>query len=476
MVLAGQRAATEKSERRARETSIVKADSSATSTAAAAPARKSTTTEGGSSPQGEVARVSRGGRDLDGAERWFWSSRAGLILVALLVSVPAPWAELWGGSTHGAPERALVIGATWIVLSLLLARFKRSGEGEFFFDPAAGASICLDVVGLTALLSVAGAAQNPFTLLYFVPITLATIVAQKWTLRVAALSVVGFGLLLFETTLALAEHRHHGAHAHFFQHVRGMAIALAVAGGFVTIFVHRIGTSLAQKERRIAELSRERQQEHLAIALGTLSAGAAHELGSPLGSVQLLAEELPHLTPVEQEKAVSTIIAEVQRMKSIVHGMDSSQLSAEILRGGKPWRLSELRAEAQALGAANRVTVSESEESTQPYQVVSQIARELIRNALSVKPDARVLMHITQQESAFVITVEDDGPGFTPEQKLHATEPFVSHTGGTGLGLFLAAIHARQLGGELSIESEAGKGARVSLRLPLTVSVRGAAR
>jgi two-component system sensor histidine kinase RegB len=331
------------------------------------------------------------------------------------------------------------------------------------------------VVGLTALLAVSGAAQNPFTLLYCVPITLATIVAQKWTLRVAALSVVGFGILLSETTLALAEHRHHGAHAHFFQHVRGMAVALAVAGAFVTLFVHRIGRSLAHKELKIVELSRQRQQDHLAIALGTLSAGAAHELGSPLGSIQLLAEELPHLSAEEQQQAVATIVVEVQRMKSIVHGMDSSQLSAEILRGGTPWRLSDLCAEAESLGIPCRFTGGANEESTQPYQIVRQITRELLRNAASVKSDARVSMRVIGEANGFVVTVEDDGPGFTEEQKLHATEPFVSHTGGTGLGLFLASIHARQLGGELVIESEVGAGARVSLRLPCSLTSGGTA-
>lgn len=453
-------------------------DSSATSTVTAVPVRKPTITEGPRSPLSEGAVLS--GAEFGGAERWFWSSRAGLIFVALLVSVPAPWAELWGGSTQGAPRRALLLGASWILLSLGLPRFRRVSGGEFFSDPMAGWSICLDVVGLTALLSVSGAAQNPFTLLYFVPITLATIVAQKWTMRVAGLSVVGFGILLFQTTLALAEHRHHGAHAHFFQHVRGMAVALAVGGAFVTVFVHRIGSSLAQKERKIAELSRQRQQDHLAIALGTLSAGAAHELGSPLGSIQLLAEELPHLSTEEQKEAIATIVGEVQRMKLIVHGMDSSQLSAETLRGGKPWSLSDLCAEADAVGVSCHLVASGAQESTQPFQIVSQIARELIRNARNVRADGQVSMTVVSEGSDlidrrafFVITVEDNGPGFTEEQKLHATEPFVSHTGGTGLGLFLASIHARQLGGELSIESEVGQGARVSLRLPLAVYSSG---
>ncbi len=435
-----------------------------TTTTARAPAKKSTSTEGRPLEQGIASPVAAGRGHQ--AERWYWSSRAALILIAILVSVPAPWAELWGGSTHGSALGGLACGAGWIAVSLLLPRFRNARLDEFFRDPVAGLSICVDVAGLTALLSVSGAAQNPFTLLYFVPITLAAIVAPKWTIRVAVLSVIGFALLLTETTLALAEHRHHGAHAHFFQHVRGMAVALAVAGGFVTVFVHRIGRSLAEKEREIVELSRQRQQDHLAIALGTLSAGAAHELGSPLGSVQLLAEELPHLSPEEQRRAISDIVTEVQRMKSIVHGMDSSQLSAETLRGGTPWHPSALREVTDPLGVHFELASAEDRHVTQPYQVVAQITRELVRNARAIDKNSDIRVFVRRSSGSLVVTVEDDGPGFTEEQRLHATEPFVSHTGGTGLGLFLASIHARQLGGELSIESEVDRGARVSLELP----------
>lgn len=157
-------------------------------------------------------------------------------------------------------------------------------------------------------------------------------------------------------------------------------------------------------------------------------------------------------------------------MKSIVHGMDSSQLSAETLRGGTPWRLSDLRSEAETLGVEFRLDAALDDEATQPDQVVRQIIRELIRNARTVEQNAKVSVTVRKRGDKFVVVVEDDGPGFSEEQRIHATEPFVSHTGGTGLGLFLASLHARQLGGALSIESEEGGGARVSLKLPLATS------
>src|SRR5690606_14035403 len=132
----------------------------------------------------------------------------------------------------GSPWLALAIGLAWGVAAWILSllHLGRARTGEPSSLP--GVSLALDVAGLTLLLSISGAEHNPFTLLYFVPMTLATVVLDRWTFQIAGLSVLGFGLLLLQTSLALAGHRDHPHHAHFFQHVQGMAIAFAVAGTF----------------------------------------------------------------------------------------------------------------------------------------------------------------------------------------------------------------------------------------------------
>src|SRR5690606_22699280 len=152
-----------------------------------------------------------------------------------------------------------------------------------------------------------------------------------------------------------------------------MAIAFAVAGTFLTVFVHKIGRALVAQRQRILALSRERQRDQFALSLGALSAGAAHELGSPLGSIQLLSEELPHLEGPQQREVIDTIVTEVKRMKAIVHGMDTGQLSAELLGVGQAWDASELASEAEALGV--ELELEGSPRTTQPRKVITQIVR-----------------------------------------------------------------------------------------------------
>lgn len=412
-----------------------------------------------------MTKDSYGSGDVEGALRRYFGARTVFILVTLLVTTPAPYASLWGGSVHGSPWMPLVGGVLWGA-TLILGRVasKRAGLASSSGQRFTGAFLCVDVGFMTALLAASGAAQNPFTLLYFVPITLATMVAQKWTFRVAGLSVVGFGLLLLLTALDLRGHANHPHHAHFFQHVRGMAVALAVAGAFVTYFVHRVARALARQAERISELSREQQENRFAIALGALSAGAAHELGSPLGTVQLLAEEIPHLSPDDQLATVGTIRLEIQRMKQIVHGMCSTELSAQVLGDGASWSFSELGAELEALSVP--FLGNPTHQTTQPKTVIAQILRELVRNARRVASSEGLTAELASTEDEVMFSVHDDGPGLTPEQILRVREPFVSETGGTGLGLFLAHVHARQLGGNLTLEPHSPRGTSVSLRLP----------
>src|SRR5690606_34734308 len=118
----------------------------------------------------------------DRAQRSFFRARIVFLLVALAVTVSSPWATLWGGAPGGDLLIPSLLGVGWgsvVFVGALLARRSdiTSIKGQRFL----GLSLCADVLFVTALLATNGAAQNPFTLLYFVPITLVTMVAQKWT-------------------------------------------------------------------------------------------------------------------------------------------------------------------------------------------------------------------------------------------------------------------------------------------------------
>lgn len=395
---------------------------------------------------------------------FLWAHVA-LILIALLVALPSPVAKFWGGAVAGSSAAAFACACAWALLTAYFWRKILRARQPRWGGPWAAGLLMIDIIGLTALLSTSGAAQNPFTMLYFVPITLATLVSHRFTWRIAALAICAFGILLTQTAAALKPHAQHPHHAHFFDHVQGMAIALAVAGVFITVFVGLIARSLSAQRRYIEELSERQKRDRFVVALGALSAGAAHELGSPLSTIQVLADDFLSLGPDEQADAAQTIAQEVRRIKSIVHSMQSSQLSADLFQNDQHWPLRALLEEFQGLPLTS-LELDEEGDTAQPRKVVEQIVRELHRNARHAAPEGQIVLRLKTAQEAFEITVEDPGPGLSAEELSHVTEPFVSYNGGTGLGLFLASIHAEQLGGRLTLSCDANQPTRATLSLP----------
>lgn len=340
----------------------------------------------------------------------------------------------------------------------------------------AGLHLLIDAAVITALLGLSGGATNAFTTLYFVPITLATQVSPRWTWTLAGSCLAGFAALFLMHPIPQAPPGHE---AHFAGHLRGMWVAFAVSGALITLFVHRTAISLA---RQRAELSRLRDQafetRHLG-ALGGLAAGAAHELGSPLGSIELLASEVEAMGPAERSEAIATIRGEIGRCKTILQRMASPELRVSALgrEGADPWLLSALGDELAKDRPVRIEDRAEGVRTTLPRAVVSQILRELVANADAAADGPRssdVTVRICATPSHAELSVRDHSGGMPSAVLERAFHPFYSgkqEGEGMGLGLYLARAQARELGGSLSLETVEGEGTTVWLKLPLELAL-----
>lgn len=385
-------------------------------------------------------------------------ARLALALTALVVSVPTPLSRLWGIGEGPNGLFTLLAVLLWIA-SIAMPSIIRKGA-DLRFD--AWWPLILDVFFLTCVLGLNSAAENPFTLLYFVPITLATLVSQVQTFRVALAAVLGFGLLFSISAEGVDLSSPRG---HFMRHVLGMAIGLAVSGALLTVFFHRIAHELSEQRRRISELSEEQARDRMVTTIGAMAAGAAHELGTPLGTIQLLADDLHLMDREVLLEAQATIAEETQRMKRVLSEMDTVELRGELLNI-RAWDGRELIDEARAYGAHFECT--EKVLLQQPERVVRQIVRELLNNAerASSPHQKGLMLSVRSGDQAVEVAVLDRGPGFSESALESALTPFWSTSGRRGLGLFLASTHARTLGGSLTISEREGGGAHVVLSLP----------
>lgn len=340
----------------------------------------------------------------------------------------------------------------------------------------AGAHLLVDAACLTVLLALSGGATNAFTTLYFLPITLATQVSPRWTWTLAGICLACFAVLFLLHPIPQGPPGHE---AHFAGHLRGMWVAFAVSGGLITYFVHRIALSLARQREELSRLREQGLEDRHLGALGSLAAGAAHELGTPLGSIELLVAELPHMRGDERDAAVSTIREQVARCKTILQRMASPELRVATLgeEGGPPWRLGRLGDDLSAREGDVAVEIaadSDDAETTQPREVLGQIVRELVANAVDAtrrhdRPGP-VRVRIETRDEDAAISIHDQGAGMDASVAARAFDPFFSTKAegeGMGLGLYLARAQVRQLGGRLELDTAPERGTTVRLVMPL---------
>jgi two-component system sensor histidine kinase RegB len=338
-----------------------------------------------------------------------------------------------------------------------------------------GGVLILDTALLTMLLAASGGSMNPFTVFYLVYVTLSAVVlSARWTISIAALSLVGFGLLF---VLSDASDMHlHGGTTSFRHHLQSMWAAYALAAVLVTFFIGKITRAIAIQREQIAALREANARNARLAGLTTLAAGAAHELGSPLATIEVAAHEASlHAASLAGAGAIAAdlalILLEVDRCQAILHQMaaraaqpdDPAPLTAEHLVRHVCDLLGEDR------GRRVEFRIAAGVELARGARVAEALAA-LTKNALDASaPTATVVVTMAHVVSAIEITIEDRGAGIPEDMLARVGEPFFTTKQpgrGMGLGVFLARTFVESRGGALVIESNAGVGTRAIVRLP----------
>lgn len=355
--------------------------------------------------------------------------------------------------------------------SLLRARSPRPiGEHHLTW------SLSLDLLLFSALLYFSGGPANPFSFLYLIHIALAAVVLPPRISVLLVVSALGCSLGLFWLHLPLPHD--HSQHGHEYSwHMRGMWVAFGLAATFIVYFIQRVLRELRQIEEQLAASREKAARGEAVAALAMLSAGAAHELASPLSTIALASGELLRHLPAESAAArddVLLIKSQVERCRAI---LDQLALEAGQAHGSGFGELAWPAILEPALlglpGSRLEVTTPEGE----PFKLigslgaVSQALRNLLRNALEASgPHGSVQLEVRQPPGELSFSVRDDGPGMAESVLARATEPFFStkpRGQGMGLGLFLAQSVAEQMGGRLELSSVAGRGTLARLVLPV---------
>jgi two-component system, sensor histidine kinase RegB len=341
-----------------------------------------------------------------------------------------------------------------------------------------------DLLLFSALLYFSGGPANPFSFLYLIHIALAAVVLPPRTCFALVASALACSLGLFWVHVPLPhDHAHHMQE--YSWHMRGMWVAFGLAACFIVYFIQRVLRELRSIEQQLAT-SRERVTRGEAVAaLAMLSAGAAHELASPLSTIALASGELLRRLPADEAAAatfredVLLIKSQVERCRAILE-----QLAAEAGQAqGSSFGVLSWPAILESSIAGfdpGRLTVEtppgEPLKLTGSLGAISQALRNLLSNAFDASAPrgaVRLTVRESAQQGELSFSVTDAGPGMSESVLARATEPFFTtkpRGQGMGLGLFLVQSVAEQMGGRLELSSQAGRGTLARLVLPLTAT------
>ncbi len=371
--------------------------------------------------------------------------------------------------------------------NFLLSIFARSvaERRAGVLDRTVGAVLVFDTLVLTCLLYYSGGAANPFTTLFLVHITLSAVMLDgRWTWAISALSVVCFALLFID---AAPMETHHVHHSDYSVHLYGMWVAFAVAAGLVSFFVSTISKTISVQRERIAAMRDVAARNARLASLTTLAAGAAHELGNPLGTMAIAAGEMQRMISQRADESIAQLIKddttliqkEIERCRVILDQM-SARSDFMDSKSQTGWQVDELIA-----GLKNRLDASRRRRLhvhcvgvpdrflTIAYSPLMYSLSALVNNAFDASNEEQVVhLRIEANEKRLVLHVDDSGRGMSADVLERAGEPFFTTKDvgrGMGLGLFVARAFAQSLDGSLQLNSDPKKGTRASLRLPLSL-------
>ena len=410
-----------------------------------------------------------------------WLAVIGQSVAILLVQFPL------GFKLPIAACLALIAISAWLNVFLTL-RWRGSQK---LSARAAGFLLGYDVLQLAGLLYLTGGLQNPFSLLFLVPVTVsATSLPMIWTAALGLLALASASILaFFHWPLPW-----NGVQDFVLPplYLLGMWAAIVSATIFSAIYARRIAEEARIMSSALQATEMVLAREQRLSALDGLAAAAAHELGTPLATIALVAKELKRELPkkFKHSEDIDLLISQAARCREILTRLAvPEQLSDEVYQQvGLEAMLEDMVAPLRGSDVAVSVGImSKDQKGYSPTPVfrrnpaIKYGLENLLENAIDFA-SSRVDVDARWSLAQVSVTVSDDGPGFDQNIFDRLGDPFVttrpgygnaalgdeSQHEGMGLGLFIAKTLLERSGASVTLANRKypNKGAMITIHWP----------
>jgi two-component system sensor histidine kinase RegB len=391
------------------------------------------------------------------------------------------------GIANSAFNLALPLRALFTILALLtllnVFTLVRCRFGRIISNTEIFVQMLLDIAGLTSLFYFTGGASNPLVWFYLLPLMIAaTILPRTYTWTMAGVTVACYSALFFFNVQLPHSGLHHDSGMHhdggFQMHVLGMWVGFVVSAVFVAFIIAGLAHGLRERDRKLAEARERALQDERLVALGTLAAGAAHELGTPLGTMAILTAELEqeYSTPAhgDLQNKLGILHRQIDRCKEALSVLSASAGAGRAEAGHRMQvrsYLDEVVSEWQGQ-RADAVLKATIDTAAPPSEIIAertltQALINVLNNAADASP-LNVTLEASWTADTLRLDVSDRGPGLDADMfsRLGRT-PVSTKPEGMGVGLYLAQATIDRLGGRLSVRNRTHGGTTFEITLPL---------
>ncbi|WP_300551712.1 ActS/PrrB/RegB family redox-sensitive histidine kinase [Maricaulis sp.] len=357
---------------------------------------------------------------------------------------------------------------TWLTLSVRPQQFAK--------DWQAFAQLVYDVLQLCALLMLTGGLQNPFVVMLAAPVTIAVAaLPPRWSVAIAVIAMLGTGAMwLWSLPLPWIDGQPVQLPAFY---ILGLWSAIFIAVAFTAVYSWRVSREGRSMATALAATQSVLSREQRLSALGALAAAAAHELGTPLATIQLTAKEM--LRELQDNDLLredaELLVTQARRCRDILKRLSQERTASDQRHDRVEFlaALEEAAAPLRGLGPMVDVHLEQPGSAAATAEPVLRRMPELlygvgnfIENAVDFA-ETRVVVEGTWDDDYIMIRIEDDGAGFSLEILSKIGEPYVTSRSGTpgqgglGLGVFIAKTMIEKTGGEVSFDNAGSQGGAV---------------
>ena len=357
---------------------------------------------------------------------------------------------------------------TWLTLAVSPQRFAQDWE--------LAVQLGFDILQMCALLMLTGGLQNPFIVMLVAPVTIAVAsLPLRWSLTTAATALIGTAAMaLWSLPLPWMDGEIIDLPDFY---VLGLWAAIVIAIAFTGVYSWRVSQEGKRMATALAATQSVLSREQRLSDLGALAAAAAHELGTPLATIQLTAKEMMRDLKDNEilKDDAELMVAQARRCRDILKrlGKDGEARDERHDRLEFLAALEEAAAPLRGLGPMVDVRLSpDADEGGGPAPVLRRQAELLyglgnfIENSVDFA-NTRVIVDGRWDIDNLCIEIRDDGPGFSTEILSKIGEPYVTTRpgtvgqGGLGLGVFIAKTMIEKSGGEVEFENDEIQGGAI---------------